>query len=332
MTKPCVSVLIDQTALARGVMSPTAWKTLRALCRVQFRPVNHLDEAVLRRVIKGADAVLTSWGTPRLSRELLDLAPRLKVIAHAAGSIRPIVSDEIWERRIWVTSAAPAIAANVAEYAVGCLILGLRRLMANGQHVRANRWGLDHESGRMKSLAGARIGVVGAGYVGRQVIKLLRPFQPEIAVCDPFLSRREADELGIRKMDLLRLAAWADAVTLHAPELPQTRGMIGAKFIRALRPHSLFVNTARGSLVDEPALVKRLQRGDLAAILDVTEPEPPLRLNPLRRLPNVLLTPHVAGAGDFGRLGELAVGEVERVLAGQRPQYAISHEKLLSMA
>lgn len=332
MTKPRVSVLIDQTALNRGVMSPAAWARLRARCRVQFSSVDPFDAVTLRRTIRDADAVVTSWGTPRLSRDLLDLAPRLKLIAHAAGSIRPVVSDEVWERKIWVTSAAPAIAANVAEYAVGCLILGLRRLMANRQHVAAHRWGLDHESGRMKSLAGARIGVVGAGYVGRKVIELLRAFQPQIAVYDPFLSRRQADELGVAKLGLLRLAAWSDAVTLHAPELPQTRGMIGVDFIRALRPHSLLVNTARGSLIDEPALVERLRRGDLAAMLDVTDPEPPARANPLRRLPNVLLTPHVAGAGDFGRLGELAVSEVERVLAGERPQHAISREKMESMA
>lgn len=332
MAKPIVTVLINQLSLSRGVVNAPTWRRLRRLARVRFAKVEQFKPGQAARLLKDSEAVVTSWGSPRLDATLLAAAPKLKIIAHAAGSVRPVVSPEVWAKNIVVTSSAAAIARNVAEYAVGCLALGLRRLMANVGHVRAGRWSLDHETGRMRTIQGSRIGVVGAGFVGRRVIELLQPFGPEIGVYDPMLTTEAAAKLGVKKMNLIALARWSHAVTLHAPEIPETNRMIDARFIAALPPNALLVNTARGKLVDEAALITRLKRGDLAAMLDVTDPEPPARTSPLHRLPNVLLTPHVAGAGDFGYLGDYAVTEVERVLGGEPPRYPVTEAMLSKMA
>ncbi|MBL8994780.1 MAG: hydroxyacid dehydrogenase [Spirochaetia bacterium] len=331
MPKPIVALLVNHNS-AKRVLGEENVKRLKSFARLQVVDAAHIDSEILKKSIRGADGVMTSWGTPALTAEFLDLAPKLKIVAHAAGSIKPIVSDEIWKRKITVTSAASAIAFSVAEYTLGSLILGLRRLQANVAHVREGKWGSDHEAVRMLSLDYAVIGLVGAGFVGRRVVEVLRPHCPNLLMFDPILSKADAKKLGVKKATLAEIAAKADAVTLHAPDLPATYRMIDRKFIFAMKPNALLVNSARGKLIEETALIERLKRGDLSAILDVTDPEPPAKDNPLRSLANVILTPHVAGSGAYQRVGKFAVTELEQVLKGKKPTYAVTKEMLKHMA
>src|SRR5699024_2316724 len=150
-------------------------------------------------------------------------------------------------------------------------------------------------------------------------IELLRPFDVSVLVYDPYLSQEEAERLGVQVVELDELARRSDLVSIHAPEIPQTRHMVDAAFLDAMPEGAVLVNTARGSLVDTEALLEQVRGGRLRAVLDVTDPEPLPAGHELYQLENVTLTPHVAGSlsMELRRLGRHALAEVERFVAGE---------------
>lgn len=327
--KKVVSILINEST-SNILLAPADLRRLRNVASVRFETLKSLTESDARRLIAGADAVVTGWGTPQMTASILDHAPRLRLIAHAAGSVKSLISDDVWARGIRVTTAAPAIATSVAEFTLGMMIAGLSRAFPLSSLTREGQW---PGGGRGKGLCGITIGIIGAGFVGRRVISLLRQFPVTILLHDPCLTAREASRLGTRKTTLERLAKASDVISLHAPSLPSTRHMMDVQIFRLMKPNVIFVNTSRGALVAEAALAARLRRNrDMQAFLDVTDPEPPARNNPLRKLANVVLTPHIAGFGANFRQGELAVTEIERFVKGQRPLYPVTREALARMA
>lgn len=282
-----------------------------------------------------ADGCITSWDSPQLTQEILEAAPNLKVVVHAAGSVKPVVSDYLWERGIRVSSCAPAIGIGVAEHALGLMLSAMKQSYRLNDIIHTGGWRPADEVARIRELYGAVIGVVGAGYVGRQMIKLLQAFDVEVLVFDPFISEERASALGARKVENLDdLMRAVDVLTLHAPSLPETRHMINSKNLPLMKDGSLLVNTARGSLIDEAALYDELKGGRIYACLDVTDPEPPLEDNPLRTLSNVVLTPHIAGttANNMARIGKFAVDELERFFQGKPLEYEVRRESLVTIA
>jgi phosphoglycerate dehydrogenase-like enzyme len=163
------------------------------------------------------------------------------------------------------------------------------------------------------------VGIVGASRIGRRVIELLRPFELDVLVSDPYLEADAAARLGVKRRELDELLAVSDVVSLHAPALPSTRHMIDARRLALLCDGATLINTARGSLVDQDALVAELVSGRIDAVIDVTEPAVPPPDSPLYALPNVVLTPHIAGAlgVEVRRLGDAAIDEIERYAAGE---------------
>jgi phosphoglycerate dehydrogenase-like enzyme len=151
------------------------------------------------------------------------------------------------------------------------------------------------------------------------VIELLRPFDLRVLVSDPYFGEAEAAQLGVERRALDELLACADVVSLHAPALPSTRHLLDRRRLGLLRDGAVLVNTARGSLVDHDALLAELRAGRISAVLDVTDPEPLPADSPLFTLPNVVLTPHIAGAlgTEVRRLGDLAIEELARYAAGR---------------
>jgi phosphoglycerate dehydrogenase-like enzyme len=176
-----------------------------------------------------------------------------------------------------------------------------------------------YTAGRSPSLHHATVGVVGASRIGRLVIGMLSAFDIEILVYDPYLTEQEAAQLGVRSASLDALCSTSDIITIHAPELPETAKMIGEAQLRAMHAGAVLINTARGALVDTEALTRHCTTGRIDAVLDVTEPEPLPTGHPLLHLPNVVITPHLAGAKgrEVSRLGDFAVDEVERFVAGR---------------
>ncbi|MGW1374867.1 hydroxyacid dehydrogenase [Streptomyces sp. NPDC002446] len=266
-----------------------------------------------------AEVLLTCWGAPALTARVLDAAPRLRAVVHAAGSVKHHLTDACWERGIAVASAAAANALPVAEYTLAAILLANKRVLHCAHRYRTLR--ARHDWHRELSGAGnygRTVGIIGASRIGRRVIELLRPFDLRVLLYDPYADAAEAGRLGATPAPLGTLCADSDIVTVHAPELPATRHLLGARELALMPDGATLINTARGSLVDETALLAELVTGRLHAVLDVTDPEPPPPDSPLYDLPNVLLTPHVAGSlgGELHRLADHALDEVARFASG----------------
>ncbi|MFI7111103.1 hydroxyacid dehydrogenase [Nonomuraea sp. NPDC050227] len=262
-----------------------------------------------------AEVLLTSWGCPPVTAEVLARAPRLRAIVHAAGSVKHHVTDACWERGIVVSSAASANAEPVAEFTLAAILFANKRVIDIARAYRARRANDDWDA-RFPGFGNYRrvVGVVGASRIGRRVIELLRPFDFEVLVSDPYLT----EDLGARRVGLDELVARSDVVSLHAPDLPETRHLIDAGRLAAMRDGATLINTARAALVDQDALIAELTSGRLYAVLDHTEPEFLPADSPLYDLPNVLVTPHVAGSlgGELARMADLALDELARHAQG----------------
>jgi phosphoglycerate dehydrogenase-like enzyme len=180
-----------------------------------------------------------------------------------------------------------------------------------------------------------RIGIVGASNAGKEVIKILAPFGCEIVLADPYISPIEAENLKVKLLSLDELISTSDVVSLHAPPVESARHIINSRTAPMLKDGALFINTARGRLVDEKALIKELEKGRIFACIDVTDPEPPAADHPFRRLDNVVLTPHIAGGHTVnGRhmLGANSIKEVYNYLTRGLISYEIRREMLDTMA
>lgn len=283
-----------------------------------------------------AEILLASWGCPKLDATLLSAMPNLKMVAYAAGTIKKIVSDEFWAKDIPIISAAAANAIAVAEYTVATMVY----LTKNIRHA-AEQYQNDDKAAFLalrdspRGFNGLNVGLVGASYVGREVVRLLKSYNVKIAVYDPYLSVTEAQELGVIKMELNQMMSWADVVSVHAPKLPETQNLIGREQLQQMKDGSFFINTARGTIVDYTALAEITPQKNVEVVIDVTDPDEPLPANhPLRKLDNVFITPHIAGSrgNEQSLMGTLAVEEIARFLAGQPLEYQVHEQDLPRIA
>lgn len=283
------------------------------------------------------EAVVSGWGTPALTDEQLAHAPGLKVLVHSAGSIKFLVPEDLWKRDIRVGTCNGALAVGVAENTLGMIIAGLKGYFPACEWARAGNWAdakLGTEHVIVRDPFDVTIGIIGASKVGRHLIHLLQNFEVDVLVADPFLSDEEAAKLGVRAVSLEELMAQSDVVTLHAPVLDSTRHMLKAEHFAAMKDRAIFINTARGSIVDEAALTAELQTGRIYAFIDVTDPEPPAKDHPFRSLKNVVLTPHLAGHASNGqkRQGRSTVNQLLEYAAGEKMQGEVSEAMFRVMA
>ncbi|MFF5624182.1 hydroxyacid dehydrogenase [Microbacterium sp. NPDC012755] len=284
--------------------------------------------------LRDVDVLLTGWGAPVIDTPLLERAPRLTAVLHAAGSVKHIVTDSAWARGITVVSAAAANAEPVAEMTAAQIVLAARGVPAARRayrELRSKDAAAQFASGTRSSV----VGLVALGAIGRRVAERLQGAGVRLLAADPYASPAAAAELGIELVSIEELFSRSEVVSLHAPLLPATTGMIGAALLARMPQGATLVNTARGGLIDEAALVTVLsRRTDLTALLDVTVDEPPAPDSPLWELENVELTPHVAGSmgADRGAMGELVGEELERLVAGEPLLHAIDESALARMA
>ncbi|MFE9751164.1 hydroxyacid dehydrogenase [Saccharothrix saharensis] len=271
-------------------------------------------------VLAEAEILLTGWGAPRIDADVLAAAPRLRAVVHAAGSVKTRVDPVVFERGVVVSSAAAVNAVPVADYTMAMLVLGAKRAFSRARRYATAAEGepRDWLSGDGTGLHGCTVGVVAASRIGRLVLERLRSFDVELLLHDPHVTTAQAARLGAEPVGMDDLCRRSDLVTVHAPALPETRHLLDARRLALLPEGAVVVNTARGSLIDTEALTRACGTGSISAILDVTEPEPLPPGHQLLTLPNVLVTPHLAGAQgrELRRLGEFAVAEVGRFVKG----------------
>ncbi|QKW11212.1 hydroxyacid dehydrogenase [Streptomyces sp. NA04227] len=285
--------------------------------------------------LRETEVIVSCWGCPPLDEEVLAAAPRLRAVIHAAGSLRHHITDACWRRGIDVTSAASANALPVAEYTVAAVLLAGKRVLRMREDYRRLRTPYDWQDGYRAAGNYRRIvGIVGASRIGRRVLELLRPYDLDLLLHDPYVDETEAARLGARAVDLDELCATADVVSVHAPELPETRHLVDRRRLALMHDGATLINTSRGSLIDQRALTEELVTGRLDAVLDVTVPEVLPADSPLYDLPNVLLTPHVAGSlgNELHRMAAAAADELERYTRGRPFAHAVSREEAVRSA
>ncbi|MDF3298539.1 hydroxyacid dehydrogenase [Streptomyces tropicalis] len=311
--------------------------TARLRAAASFDPqavVRDFADPAAVEALAGTEVLITGWGCPRIDADALDAAPRLRAVLHTAGSVRALAGDAVWERGIAVSSAAAANALPVAEYTLAVILLTGKDAFAG-----RDRYRLGHALPRPAETAalgnaGRRVGVVGASRVGRRLLELLRPHDVEVLLHDPYVDTAEAAALSATGMPLEELLLHSDLVTLHAPHVPATHHLLDRERLALIRDGGVLVNTGRGGLVDQAALTDELVSGRLSAVLDVTDPEPLPAGSPLYTLPNVFLTPHLAGAlgNELERLGRATVEELERLAAGRPLAHRVRPEDLSRIA
>jgi phosphoglycerate dehydrogenase-like enzyme len=333
MPQPSVLVTIP-ASLFHELFDPAAQARLHAAATVRFNEDGrNWTSEELARHLGGCDAVITGWGTPEFSRAVMDASPKLRLIAHSAGSIKKMLPPHVFDSEIQVTHAAVAIAPAVAEMTILLILLSLRQVHVQDRKLKT---GTPWREGQFmgQELAGQRVGVVGAGYTGRCVIRLLRGWGAEVWVADPYLDAERAAQLDVTRVDLDTLFAACPIVTLQAPPTDETYRMIKAHHLASLPDGAIFVNTARSHAVDNDALLAELQSGRIQAALDVFDQEPLAADSPFRQLDNVILTPHIAGASRQARVrqGTVMVEELERFFRGEPLRYAVTGDMLATMA
>lgn len=292
---------------------------------------SHLDLLVDTEIILGG------WGTPPIDETFLKAAPKLEAVFYGSGSIREIVTDAFWKRDILICSAWTANAIPVAQYTVSQVLFCLKRGYRCLQRFRETRGTQAGQAEAAVSPGSYRsvVGIIGLGSIGRLVAQWLRPFGLEVLACDPCVAPEQAGNLGLTLVSLDEIFRRSDVVSLHAPWLRETEGMVTGPLFESMKPHASFINTSRGALVREDEMIAALRaRPDLTAVLDVTWPEPPGPVSPLWDLPNVVLTPHIAGSTgrERRRMGQYMVEELQRYLNREPLKWRITREQLKTMA
>jgi phosphoglycerate dehydrogenase-like enzyme len=286
-------------------------------------------EAELARFAAGLDVLLVWDGAPFVSEAVLEAAPQLSFLGELEGDRFAYRLDlEAAQRRgVRVVDTSHASSWPAAEWALGLALIGLRNAGASFRQMIAHenaflsvaqRSGPGYDGAE---LSHKRVGLIGFGYLGRRLAELLRPFAVEARVFDPFVPRALGDPYGV-EFATLRTVLGCDVVFVLVPQTASTEGMIGANELEWLRPGSVFVNVSRGKVVDGPALLARLQRGDVVAGLDVFDEEPLPADSPLVELANVFVSPHIAGvtAESRRRFFSLMVDECRRHFGGLEPR------------
>lgn len=327
-------VFIQGANSRRRMFTPEDMAKLHALGEVITRDaeVNPTPEDA-RQLLVDADIVVTSWGCPQLTCAMTQDSPNLGLVVHAGGTVKPIFHSELFEKGIRIAANARVLGVGVAETTLGLTIASLKNLWQVSKDVANGGW--DEHYGEIRELYNLKIGVVGAGYAGRHYMKLLRNFDVEVLLYDPYVDAREAAGLGAVQMGLEELLEQADVVSIHAPSIPETYHMFRAETFAMMKPNAILINTARGSLLDERALHEQMCQGKFQyACIDVTDPEPPAKDHPLRSVPNAILTPHLAGLTNngLGRIGKNVVSQIESYLAGEPVDGEITKSQLAHMA
>ncbi len=281
--------------------------------------------------------IFSTWGMPALTEEQIrTVFPKLECVFYAAGSVqhfaRPFLECGIKVFSAWAANAVP-----VSEYTLAQILLANKGfyLACRNNTSPENRTVAKNHSSSTPGNYGCKVGIIGAGMIGKRVIELLRPFDLEVLVYDPFLSKEAATALGVTKTDLDTLFSTCQTVSNHVANLPATVGMLHGGLFSKMPPCATFINTGRGAQVVEEDLIRVLQsRPDLTAVLDVTWPEPPVEGSPFYSLPNCFLTPHIAGsqANEKYRMAEYMKAEFLNYLQGQPCRYEVSLKMLETMA
>ncbi len=331
MTRPRVLVLASD-ALFPHFFSETDQERLTEVADWTRSAVRE-DTPELRQEIAGADVLLTTWHSPFITPEMLGPDSRVKLIAHCGGEVKSRVAEPIFDY-VTITNAADPMASGVAEMALALVLTLVRRIPEYVTEMRNGITRTNEQVSEGETLRGRKVGIVGFGRIGRAFAELIKPFKIELLVSDPYAQREAVAERGASLAELDVLLSTCSVVVMAAALTPETRNLFDKRRLGLLPDGACLINVARGGLIDMEALLTELRSGRLRAAVDVTDPLEPLPVDhELRKLPNVVLTPHIAAGGIEVRraMGALAVDEVVRFASGQPPRNRVTREMLATM-
>jgi phosphoglycerate dehydrogenase-like enzyme len=286
--------------------------------------------AALRARVGEIQGLIVCHGSPAIDDQVLDAAPHLRIIGELEGDrfANRIDLEAAWARGIRTVDVTNGSSYPVSEWALGLILVAMRNAGAHFRNIIAgnttrNLVERDKAPGR---LTGKRVGLIGGGHMGRRLIKLLRPFEVEIWVYDPYLPRELAEALNFVQTSLDNVLSQCDVIVSMVPLTPRTRGLLGERELNLIRPGSVFVNVSRGAVVDSAALIDRLKQGDIFAGLDVFDPEPIPPDSEILGLSNVFLSPHIGYyTGDpYRPFFELMVDELDRFFHGHETYFDLT--------
>lgn len=314
-------------------------ETRKELCRLSglSDDVYSKDDIIKSKsLFADTEYIFSTWGMPEFTKEEIDeIFPSLRCIFYGAGTVQYFAKPFL-EKGIKVFSAWAANAVPVAEYTVAQIILANKGFFASSRY---------QSTGDLEKAAflkdcypgsfGEYVGIIGAGMIGTLVIEMLKNYNLKIKVFDPFLSDEKAEKLGVVKCSLEEVFSDCFVVSNHLANNKETQNMLKKKHFESMRKYATFLNTGRGAQVVEKDLCEVLScREDLTAILDVTHPEPPEKGHPFYKLPNCILTPHIAGSyGDeVKRMGDYMLNEFINYTDGNCTEYEVTLKMLETMA
>jgi len=275
------------------------------------------------RHLSTAEAMITTWDSPRFDDRLRMLAPRLRIVAHCGGEVKPRFSRALFER-LTISNAAGPMARATAELGAALLLYCARNVDFYRAELKkpSNRiYEQVHLHGSSESLIGKTVAMIGFGRIGRSLVDLMRGFDLNWLVHDPYADRRLERKYPVRFLDLKELLPKADMLVMAAALTDETRGILGKANLARLPAGAAVINIARGGLIDLQAVRREVKRGRLRCALDVTDPLEPLPIeDPLRKMPGVIITPHIAGSGRHVRqeIARVVLDDLEKFFRGKR--------------
>jgi D-3-phosphoglycerate dehydrogenase len=279
-----------------------------------------------------ADIIWLFGGNPVLQDGNLNAVPQCRAIVRTGSGTDNVPVDEATRRGIIVANTPHAVASGVADHVIALLFAVTRRIAELDRSLRCGQW--KQASGSpISTIQRQTLGIVGFGHIARQLIHKIRGFEMRVLAHDPYVASEDMAALGATAVELPQLLGDADFVTLHCPLTPTTRHLIGEPELRRMKSTAILINTSRGPVVDEVALVRALQERWIAgAGLDVMEKEPPDSSNPLLKLDNVVLTPHVAGyaADGIALRWKYSVETVLALARGEPPRSCVNPKVFLA--
>jgi phosphoglycerate dehydrogenase-like enzyme len=321
---------MPDSSLRTDFLPPAVRDRLTSLGTVTWNgSTENYTTAQLREQVDGVDVLVTGWGSPELTEDVLSEADELQLLAHTGGSVADIASRAVYDAGIPVVSANDVMADYTAEHTIAALLAQRRAIPGLDTSMHLGEW--DRTEHEIHTLHDATIGLVGLGTIGRKLLAHLAPFEPTVRIYDPYVDEPALEEYPFASFADLDTALDAEVVAIHAARTPETRGMLDAERLSVIPDGSLLVNTARAEIVDEGPLLAELRSGRLSAVLDVYHEEPLPEEHDLRDLDNVLLTPHVGGSQIRPPLGAAVVDDIERFAVGDSLEHRIPREQWATM-
>ena len=301
-------------------------------------PAVYTKEDVLADRLTDVEALFSTWGFPVMTDEEISThLPNLKVVFYGAGSVqafaRPLIRNGVTVVSAWMANSVPVI-----EYTVAQIILankgyfGSSRLCSRSAALRGEA------AAHFNSFRGnydTPVGLIGLGAIGAGVAQRLKDYRLKVYAYDPYCTPEKAAALGVELASLDFIFETCLTVSNHTPNIPATKGMLRYEHFSRMPKNGVFINTGRGAQVVESDLVRALtEEPARTAVLDVTDPEPPVEGHPFYELENVILTPHIAGSAgaECYRMGAYMLEEAERYLKGEALRYAVTEKMLETMA